>query len=379
MKIIHVINSLEIGGAEMMLLKLLNSGIYSNDEILILVLTKNTVLTEKIRKLGFNVEHFNFSKNFYIFREAIKFYKRIKIFSPDIVQSWLYQANLISGLSCFFLKIKNIWSIRQTSLDSKHNKISTLICAKFCAFLSKKIPYYIIYNSKSSKKNHVDFGYYDKKSFIIYNGFDLLEYKKYKQKKISLSYNINFKHPIIGFIARFDVQKNHVGFFEIAEKVVKIIPNTNFILAGRNVDEDNEILVKIREEKKLKQNIFFLGERRDIPELLNMLDLLILPSKSEGFPNVIGEAMACELPCIASDVGAVKEIIGDTGKVVKSDDIKKFADEIINFLNLSKRERLKIGKNARNRIKNNFDIRNISEEFKILIKRAVKEIRNGQN
>ena len=110
-----------------------------------------------------------------------------------------------------------------------------------------------------------------------------------------------------------------------------------------------------------------------------MLDLLILPSKSEGFPNVIGEAMACELPCIASDVGAVKEIIGDTGKVVKSDDIKKFADEIINFLNLSKRERLKIGKNARNRIKNNFDIRNISEEFKILIKRAVKEIRNGQN
>ena len=123
MKIIHVINSLEIGGAEMMLLKLLNSGIYSNDEILILVLTKNTVLTEKIRKLGFNVEHFNFSKNFHIFREAIKFYKRIKTFSPDIVQSWLYQANLISGLSCFFLKIKNIWSIRQTSLDSKHNKI----------------------------------------------------------------------------------------------------------------------------------------------------------------------------------------------------------------------------------------------------------------
>ena len=132
MKIIHVINSLEIGGAEMMLLKLLNSGIYSNDEILILVLTKNTVLTEKIRKLGFNVEHFNFSKNFYIFREAIKFYKRIKIFSPDIVQSWLYFPDLIIAPFAKLVGAKIIWGIFLSELQKSYYKRSTWIAIRLC-------------------------------------------------------------------------------------------------------------------------------------------------------------------------------------------------------------------------------------------------------
>ena len=80
MKIVHVINSLETGGAEMMLLKLLQSGIYENYNVLIIVLSKKNTLSENIKKLGFNVEHLNFSKNIFLIFELIKFYKKIKFF-----------------------------------------------------------------------------------------------------------------------------------------------------------------------------------------------------------------------------------------------------------------------------------------------------------
>ena len=139
MKIVHVINSLETGGAEMMLLKLLQSGIYKNYNVLIIVLSKKNTLSENIKKLGFNVEHLNFFKKYFLIFELIKFYKKIKFFSPNIVHSWLYHANLITALTCYLLKIKGvIWSIRQTNLDFKHNKLSTLIVAKICALISKK-------------------------------------------------------------------------------------------------------------------------------------------------------------------------------------------------------------------------------------------------
>ena len=135
---------------------------------MIIVLTKKNTLSESVQKLGFNVQHLNFSKNIFSIFELIKFYKKIKYFSPNIVHSWLYHANLITALICYLLEIKGvIWSIRQTNLDFKHNKLSTLIVAKICALISKKIPFKIIYNSSQSRESHTKFGYSKDKNIVI--------------------------------------------------------------------------------------------------------------------------------------------------------------------------------------------------------------------
>ena len=381
MKIVHVINSLETGGAEMMLLKLLQSGIYENYNVLIIVLSKKNTLSENIKKLGFNVEHLNFSKNIFLIFELIKFYKKIKFFSPNIVHSWLYHANLITALTCYLLKIKGvIWSIRQTSLDFKHNKLSTLIVAKICALISKKIPLKIIYNSYQSKESHTKFGYCKDKNIVIFNGFNTKEYKKIKieNKKNILGSQINTKFPLVGFIGRYDVQKNHFGFFEFAKLLVDQFPRVNFILVGRKIDEKNKVILNLRKKLCLDKHVYLLGERKDIPKILNALDVFVLPSNGESFPNVVGEAMACEVPTVVTDVGASKEIVGDLGFFVNKGDMLSMAKYVLSILKLSKIKRENLGKKCRLRIKNKFNIKNISNDYKIIYEETYEYLKKEE-
>ncbi len=376
MRIIHVINSLEIGGAEMMLLKLLKSKVFLRDQILVVVLTKHSKLTERIQKLGFEVKHLNFCKSPLVIFEILKLYKIIKIFAPNIVHSWLYQADLISGIISYWLKIDGVvWSVRQSSLEFKHNKITTLLCAKLCALLSSRIATKITVNSKEAIKNHIKIGYDKNKICLVHNGFELNTFKKFKVKEKNkvIGLNIEINYPIVGFIGRYDIQKNHKGFLQAAKLVVENNQNVKFFLVGRNVTEKNNELSNLKNKFALNENVFFLGEREDIPVLMNIFDIFVLPSDGESFPNVIGEAMACELPCVVTNVGETMDIIGKTGKVVSKGDMASLAKEIISLINLNTKQREKIGLDARNRIKNNFDIKIISKDFQNIYKQIFKE------
>ena len=122
----------------------------------------------------------------------------------------------------------------------------------------------------------------------------------------------------------------------------------------------------IHENNIDKKRLHLLGQRNDINAVMSATDILALPSDGEAFPNVVGEAMACEIPCVVTDVGDCAEIVGKTGRVVPIGDMLKFADEVIGMLSKPKLQRQAIGRAARLRIKARYDIDKVAKAYRDL-------------
>ena len=153
--------------------------------------------------------------------------------------------------------------------------------------------------------------------------------------------------------------------FEAAFRVFELVPKVNFCLIGTEVTWSNQQLSKqIAEFKLPAKRIHLLGERADIPALMASFDVLALPSVGESFPNVVGEAMASGVCCVATDVGDCRKIIGNTGIVVTQGDMTQFAHALAHMLSLSGNKRLILGKLARVHISKHYDIEDIASRYR---------------
>ena len=178
---------------------------------------------------------------------------------------------------------------------------------------------------------------------------------------------------LIGLIARFDPLKDHRTFTEAARLTLIKMPNTHFLLCGRNITQENRTLKAWINETGATSNFHLLGFRDDIPNIMNGLDINSLSSTGEAFPNVIGEAMACAVPCVATNVRDVGDLIGDTGIVVPAKDPEALAQGWERLAQMKKEERLNLGQRARMRIQQVFDITLITRRYESLYEESVGE------
>ena len=149
--------------------------------------------------------------------------------------------------------------------------------------------------------------------------------------------------------------------------ILNALPDTNFCFAGVGVTTDNPAIDEMIHENNIdKRRLHLLGQRNDINAVMSATDILALPSYGEAFPNVVGEAMACETPCVVTDVGDCAEIVGKTGRVVPVGDMSKFADEVIGMLSKSKMQRQAIGRAARLRVRARYDIDKVAKAYRDL-------------
>jgi glycosyltransferase involved in cell wall biosynthesis len=237
---------------------------------------------------------------------------------------------------------------------------------KACALLSSKIPSKITTCSVNAGVIHTQKGYDQKLIQHIPNGFDIDLFKSSSVNKhdIRTELNLNFESFVVGFIGRYDPQKNHEGFIKSAKKIIQEIPNVEFVLAGSMVDERNAHLKCLIEELGLSDYFHLLGERNDIPRLMNSLDVLVSFSNyGEAFPNVLGEAMSSAIPCIVTDVGDSVDIVGDTGFVVERNNVQELCDTLCSFSKLSKLQKNNFGQKARARVEKYYDIENVVIQY----------------
>ena len=170
--------------------------------------------------------------------------------------------------------------------------------------------------------------------------------------------------PLIGLIARFDPQKNHAGFFEAATQVHLSCPDAHFLLAGGGVEDNNPALRRAIKQAGVGTNTHLLGKREDISRLMAALDVLVSSSSfGEAFPNVLGEAMACCVPCVVTEVGDSMEIVGETGRVVAVGDMDGLAHNIVEILQLSYEERRAMGAKARERVRARYNIESVVRQY----------------
>lgn len=376
MRLMFVITGLGVGGAEAMLVKLLGQKSFADDEIIVVSLLGSGAWSTEVNELGHRLEHLGISRSFSTWGRVFELYRLIRTFKPDLIHSWMYHADLVAGIMGKLAGVRHIiWSIRQSNLARDYNKLSTLFVVKFCAFLSPFIPSKILSNSTVARHSHIEVGYKASKIHVIPNGFDLERFRPDKALRLAfrLRYSIDELTPLVGLVARFDPIKNHAGFFEAARTIHKTMPNVRFVLAGNDITADNQTLMAMIDKAGLRQQTYLLGTQNDIASIMNGIDLLLSSAHGEAFPNVLGEAMACGTPCVATDVGDCKTIIGDTGVVVGAGDMRKLATETIAILSLSIKERSMFSIASHKHIKRYYEIGKIASDFKVFFLQVYKK------
>lgn len=360
-KLIHLITGLNTGGAEMMLYKLLSQIDREKFDIKVISLTDVGPVGEKIKKLEIPVIGLGMKRGVPNPFFLLKLARILKKEKPDILQTWMYHADLLGLLAGRLVGIKHIlWNIRHSNLDPKINKKQTIMVAKLCSILSSKTSR-IICCSQASLECHQHLGYDKEKMVVIPNGFNLDLFKPNPNNKVSKQLLEELSLPrdafIVGHVARWDGQKDHANLIKAAKYVIKEDKNIHFVLCGDGISSKNETLSLLIKKENIEKNVHLMGRRDDIPALMPQFDLLVSSSKAgEGFPNVLGEAMACEVPCVTTDVGDSAYIVGDTGLVVPPGNPQLLGEAILTFLKYPESHRKKLGQLARERVENYFSL-----------------------
>jgi len=371
MKVVHVISSLMQGGAEHVLCRVVENTVGDEYEHVVICLEKKGPLVERLEKQGIKVRGAGMSS---IFKFPFAFFRLVRLLKeeqPDVVQTWMYHADLLGGLAARLASgAAVIWSLRQSNIDPKHTSRTTRLVIRICSFLSPYIPEKIISCSEAGKKVHVEKGYPADKIEVIPNAYDLDEFcpDSEERRRVRSELDLHEEDFLIGYVARFHPQKDHRTFVRAAGILAETEERAKFLLCGRGVTRENKELVDWIEKTGHSERFFLLGRREDIPAINNALDLATLTSYSEGFPNVVPEAMATGTPSVVTDAGDAAIIVADTGKVVPVRDPESLARAWQKFCNMPPEERGELGEKARERIKENYSIEAVLPQFKEIYK-----------
>lgn len=304
---------------------------------------------------------------------VLRLARLLRQLQPDVVHTWMYHADLLGGLAARLTGCKRvIWCIRHSNLSKDVNKRSTLWVVKACALLSRQVPAQIISCSQRAKEVHAEAGYAADKLHVIPNGFDLGRFvpDAVARASVRAELGLALDTPLVGLIARFDSQKNHFGFIEAAAQVHAQLPDVHFVLAGTDVDGGNAALNAAIAAQGLQARMHLLGRRDDVPRLMAALDVLASSSHGEAFPNVLGEAMACGVPCVVTDAGDSAEIVGSTGRVVAVADMAALAQQLLEVLRLPATQRAALGKQARARVQAQYEIGHVTGLYQAFYERV---------
>lgn len=292
---------------------------------------------------------------------------RLRQLQPDIVQTWLYRADIVGGLAARLAGVPAVvWSIRHGNLATDTNRPLTLLTAKLCAWLSASIPDAILANSAHARSIHEHFGYRSRQFDVIPNGFDLERFRPdpATRQRIRAALGLSEDAFVFGMLGRYVHQKGFAYFVDAAGKLSRSWPSARFVMAGRNVDAQNVELMNAVERNGLADAAIPLGERSDVAELLAAFDALAFPSiEGEGFPNVLGEAMATGLPCITTDVSDCAAIVGNSGLVVPPRDADALAEAMARLIAMDGRDLAALGANARRRVLEKFELGEIVAQY----------------
>ena len=280
--------------------------------------------------------------------------------SPHVVQTWMYHADLIGGLSWKMARAGALlWNIRQTDLDPSKSRRSTILVATMCAKLSRFLPSRIVCCSQASMNVHSALGYDDRRMTVIRNGVDTVRFSPNEAagRSFRQEIGVGLTTPLIGLSARLHPQKDHAAFFSAAYMLLDTNRDVHFVLCGEDIEPDNAQITQWLAQQEHCDNFHILGRRSDMPRLNAALDIATSSSSfGEGFSNALIEAMASGTPCVATDIGDSAWIIGDTGIVVPKRQPEDLAEAWRTLLSQDPDQRVSLGGAARRRAIEEFSL-----------------------
>lgn len=351
--IVHVItNFAGVGGAEMMLARLIKQTQNEYDHVVISLMKTSEVYVDT---LAICSSHYALAWNgLNSFNVLARLKNLLKQLAPKIVQCWMYHANVMTSLSVLGLanKPKVFWGIHHSLASPKEESISTKIALGLSKILSKQ-PDSILYCAHSSLKQHQAFGFQNNNQYVIANGVFLDKFKPNPELHRSIT---------IGFAGRYHNAKGYPYLFETLG-LLKDQPII-FKIAGSGATLENFEIKSYFEKYQLDETkVQLLDQISDMSAFYQSIDAFLMTSITEGFPNVLIEAMASGLPCISTDVGDAQYIVQELGSIVPPRNAQALADAILSYMTKTEEEKLALKYSTRQRIEQNFSIEIVSQQY----------------
>lgn len=373
-RIMHVITGLNTGGAEMMLWKLLSLSHARHTQTVVSLMDEGTIgariagLHVPVHTLGLRSGGANPAR-------ALAIRSLARVINPELILGWMYHGNLMASFAGYFSPRKPpvLWGIRQ-ALDDQ--ALTRRPIVKLGAFLSRR-PAAIIYNTAIGARQHQAFGFRNAQQVVIPNGFDCQTFHPDPEARCQVRQELHLDRDavLIGLVARYHPMKDHAGFLRAAAWVVREHPSARFLLAGRGTTEP--ALQTLVANLGLRDHVLLLGERADMPRLTAAFDIACSGSAwGEGFSNATGEAMACGVPCVVTEVGDSPYLVGETGLCVPPAHPEALARAISRLIAAGPEHRRQMGAAARRRVDENFSLSSVVYRFEEVFEEYLSP-RNG--
>ncbi|TXD34780.1 glycosyltransferase [Lujinxingia vulgaris] len=366
-KVCHIITGLGTGGAETMLTRLIEGRDPRRFPTTVISLMDRGQMAERLEAAGAPVETLNLNRGRPTPAALFRLRRLVEHHNPDVIHAWMYHANLgiMAGLGRPFA-----WNIRQCVYDLADESRGTQAVIRLGGLLSPQASA-IVYNSRLSRIQHRALGYSERRDEVIPNGFDTATFRPSEEdyREVRRELGLPTATPLIGMVGRLHPIKDHPNLLAAMTIVAAEHPQARLVLVGRGLTEDNVELMDQLRALDLHDRVILLGERRDIPRITAAFDVAVLSSKSEGFPNVVGEAMACGVPAAVTDVGDAAWLLGEAGRVVPPQDSVQLARAISELLAMDEVARRQLGQKGRRRIVENFSLGAIVARYHALYAR----------
>lgn len=356
MRIDFLIRSLDYGGAERQLVTLAKGLQGRGHSVSVAVFYSGGPLEKDLRDSGVPVNMLDKHGRWDVFPFLWRLIRLIRHEKPDILHGYLPVPNLLTVLLKPLLpNILMVWGVRASNMDlSRYDRLSRVVFRLECFF--SRFADLIIVNSNAGRDYHIKHGFPESKMVVVPNGIDTDYFKPDAAARVRkrAEWEIGENEKLIGIVARLDPMKDHPTFLKAASLLAKERDDVRFVCVGDGPEPYKSELKRLSLELGLEKKLIWAGAHRDMPAVYNALDIAVLSSSwGEGFPNVIGEAMACGVPCVVTDVGDSALIVGGTGVIVPPGNPEALAFSLAKMVSIDKSD---IASKTRKRIKEKYDL-----------------------
>lgn len=377
-KILHIINSFEYGGAEVMLGNLLARTDRARFEPAVVSLIDDLRLADGILASGIPVRVAGMRPGVLDPLAVARLAGLVRRERPGVIQTWMDHSNFLGGIAArLALRARGVlvWGVHHSRHVRGVTKRTTLMTVSACARLSRRVPSRIVCCSEQARAEYARRGFAAEKLVVIPNGFDTLAFRPNSADRARVREELGLgpMTPLVGLVARYDPVKDHANFLRAAALLRRRgrVPGIHFLLCGDGVDRGNAALTSAVESFGLRDCCHLMGPRRDVARIQASLDLATSSSLSEAFPLCLGEAMSCGVPCVATDVGDSAEILGETGRVVPPRSPSALADAWEELLGLDPEARVRLGLAARRRVQSRYDLASVARRYETLYQQLI--------
>lgn len=361
MRLIFIVRRLDRGGAERQLLELLRRLDKTIFDVSLVCLYPGGALWDEAQSISnIRLRHFE-RKSRWDLRAIPALWRYLRDSKPDLVHGYMVVANVLALLAKAG-GAKVVWGIRATKVDLAHYGHFYRVAFWMESVLSR-FPDAIICNSHKAREELGRNGFPMRRMVAIPNGIDVQRFRKDSASRsvVRAQWGVEAEEFLIGIVARIDPMKGHAIFLRAAKQLTLQHPEVRFVIVGSGPESRLRALRELAKHLELGERLIWAGERSDVPAVMSALDLNVSASIfGEGFSNALGEAMACEVPCVATDVGDSARVLGEAGWLVEPGDATGLADRMSKAVHLCRRQPAR-GSESRRHIEQNFSMERLVE------------------